>query len=212
MRKAYKSQKVQECKSKDACVAGWKMKIRFAGVPIVFWLLAVSSYGAQSSAETKTPEVSLCELLKDPAKYDHLKIVIRGEISSEFEDFSIHDKSCETPRSPGIWLMFGGDVDCPTPSTWNDTGRKKGRDVMFQGAPYRLVKNEKFDGFHNSVTARKHSKSVYRTSALLEGTFFTGRGSEPSRRGTEHPGYGHLGCCYLYIIHQVLDFSADKIQ
>jgi hypothetical protein len=185
------------------------MKIRLAAVSMMFWLAAVSSYGTRSSSESKALEVSLCELLKNPAKYDHLKIVIRGEVSSEFEDFSIHDKACGGPDLPGIWLMFGGDVNCPTPSTWNDVGRKKGKDVMFQGTPYSLVKDAKFEEFYKFVSTRKNEKSVYRIRTVLEGTFFAGRSSKANGPRAELPGYGHGGCCYLFIIHQVLDVSTD---
>ena len=174
-------------------------------------LLAVPGSDAQSLPDSKPQEVSLCDLLKNPKKYDHAKLLLRGAISSEFEDFTIFDKSCTWPDWPGIWLMFGGDVDCPTPSTWNDVGRPKGKDVMFDGVRYPLVKDGNFRNFYGLVTTRKSKKAVYHAKATLEGTFFSGatyEGEKPSK--PPMPGFGHLGCCHLFIIHQVIEVEAQK--
>jgi hypothetical protein len=108
--------------------------------------------------------------------------------------------------------MFGGDVGCPTPSTWDDVGRPKGKDVEFQGVSYPLVKDRKFKEFYRFVTTRKHQKAVYRVDATLEGTFFAGNISTSKDPGKALPGYGHLGCCRLFIINRVVDVTADRIQ
>jgi hypothetical protein len=106
--------------------------------------------------------------------------------------------------------MFGGDVDCPTPSTANDVGRVPGTDVRFRGKKYALVKDDEFQTFHKFITTREKRKSIYQVTATLEGTFFTGRTEKDPRGRLALPGYGHMGCCHLFIIHRVSEVSAQK--
>jgi hypothetical protein len=188
------------------------MWIRVTGLLLVAGISQISGSRAQNVPSSAGPEVSICALLKEPRKFDNLKITVHGEVVSEFEDFSILDRACRAPNLPGIWLMFGGDVDCPTPSTWNDVGRPKGKDVKFQGVSYPLVKDGKFREFYRFATRRKRQKEVLRVKATLEGTFFAGAISTNTDPRMELPGFGHLGCCYLFIIHRVLDVSAEKPQ
>jgi hypothetical protein len=188
------------------------MRLRVTGLLLIAGMVQISALWAQNVPPSPTAEVSLCDLVKEPAKFDKLKISIRGEVVSEFEDFSIRDKACGEPELPGIWLMFGGDVDCPTPSTWDDVNRPKGKDVEFQGVRYALVKDRKFKEFYRVVTTRKHQRAVYRVNATLEGTFFAGHISTSKDSGGELPGYGHLGCCRLFIIDRVVDVNAARIE
>jgi hypothetical protein len=172
-------------------------------------LSPLTSFGQTPSSET--PQIiSLCEIQKDPKAFDGRNVQFRGEISSEFEDFTVHDPSCPDHYGSWIWLMFGGDVDCPTPSTWNDVGRFPGTDVKFRGKKYALVKDEQFRAFHKFITTRKNRRSVYQVTATLEGTFIAGETGKDARGRPWLPGYGHLGCCHLFIIHRISEVSAQK--
>jgi len=177
---------------------------------LIFGVLA-SFPGKSASAQEPAPTarvVTLCELLKVPQSYDGMNLQIRGVVSSEFEVFTIYEPACQAPSIPGIWLMFGGDVNCPTPSTWNDVGRPKGKNVKFKGAEYSLVKDDVFHEFYKGVTTRKQRKAMYSVTATLEGTFFSG---DIMKNGLGLPGYGHLGCCHLFIIHPVIRSDSKKI-
>jgi len=188
------------------------MRLRAIGLFFIVSVLLASSLRAQNEPAKESAQVSVCDLVKDPGKYDKQKLMIQGEIVSEFEDFSIRDMACSDSDLPGIWLMFGGDVDCPTPSTWDDVNRPKGKDVEFQGVRYPLLKDRRFKEFYRFVTMRKHQRPVYRANATLEGTFFAGHISTDNDPGKEAPGYGHLGCCRLFIIERVIYAKADRIQ
>jgi hypothetical protein len=180
-----------------------------AFIAVVGISLPFTSHGQAASSET--PQIiSLCEILKDPKAFEGKNVRFRGNISAEFEDFSVYDPSCPNPYGSGIWLMFGGDVDCPTPSTVNDVGRFPGTNVKFQGKRYALVKDDEFRAFHKFITTRKNRKSVYQVTATLEGTFFAGRTGKDARGQLQLPGYGHLGCCHLFIIHRISEVSAQK--
>jgi hypothetical protein len=185
-----------------------KLKSSFAWLlPLTFSLLPSFALGQTSAGQPQT--VSVCDLLKDPKAFSGKNIQIRGTVISEFEVFAVDVGSCALPNAPGIWLMFGGDVDCPTPSTWNDVYRPKGKNVKFDGVEYPLVKDDGFRMFYKAVTKRKNEKSAHKVTATMEGTFFAGDVSGPQGQPIM-PGYGHLGCCHLFIIHQISQVDAQK--
>jgi hypothetical protein len=168
-------------------------------------LLFVAFFSARPAGPSQTVpspprEASICEILKDPKTFDRKTVQFRGLVSAEFEDFTV---SCDRSKDSPVWLMFGGDVDCPTPSTWNDVGRLKGKNVEFDGVAYTLVKDKSFRTFHKALVTRKNKQSVYRVTATLEGTFFAGDTDDTM------PGYGHLGCCHLFIIHRISEVHID---
>jgi hypothetical protein len=185
------------------------MRIGTIGLVLMGALLSASGAKAQVSSPSSPQVVSLCDILKDPKAYDHRNVQFRGDIISEFEDFTVYDSACPGKWGSGVWLMFGGDIDCPTPSTVNDRGRPKGKNVRFDGVEYPLVKDDNFELFHRSIIARQNMKSVYKVSAILEGTFTAGMVEDKHGHKTR-PGYGHMGCCHLFIIHQISDVKVSK--
>ena len=58
-----------------------------------------------AGAEDAIP-VSLCELLADPAAYNHKLVEISGRVSRGFEDFTLSDEVCHGGNP--IWLEMGG--------------------------------------------------------------------------------------------------------
>ena len=158
---------------------------------------------AQSPSPAAPVLVALCDLLKNPKTYDGKRIEIRGKICLDMEDFTIYDPSCNT--WPGLWLMFGGDVSTPTKSTVNDNDRLPGHNIKVNGIEYELVKDVKEKEFLKTLTARQAKKPAYRVTATLVGTFLAGRSKEESKaKGMpDFPGYGHMGCCHLFVIQQV---------
>ena len=174
---------------------------------LTLWLLVAVGLpivvSAQSQPPPATASVALCDLLKNPKTYDGKRIEIRGKISLDMEDFTIYDPSCNT--WPGLWLMFGGDVSTPTKSTVNDNERLPGHNIKVNGIEFELVKDAKEKEFLKTISARQAKKPVYRVTATLIGTFLAGRSKEESKakRMPDFPGYGHMGCCHLFIIQQV---------
>jgi hypothetical protein len=179
----------------------------------VFFLCAALSLAcvmqAQSVPSQAPPRVSLCDILKDPKSFDGKLIQFRARTNLEFEDFSAYDVKCNT--WPGIWLMFGGDVDSLTTSTVKDVGRPKGQNVRVVGVEYPLLKDEQFDKFYRTVTARGYKKPEYRVTATFTGTFLAGRIGQDRDRRVYLPGYGHLGCCFLFVISQVSEVKTTRI-
>jgi hypothetical protein len=172
--------------------------------------LLIPVFTAAQTAPTTAPvSVSLCELLKTPQAYNGKQIQIRGKINLEFEDFSVYDATCNT--WPGIWLMFGGDVPTPTKSTVNDNSRPPGKNLKVDGIEFGLIKDQKLKDFSDGILARQDRKTLYRVTATLAGTFLAGPIRKPSSSFPSKPGYGHRGCCYLFIIQQVLVVETKPI-
>jgi len=179
------------------------MKFSALYVLCLLGTLVLPSLGrAQSTAPVV---VRFCDLLKDPKAYDGKQIQIRGKISLDMEDFTIFDTSCNT--WPGVCLMFGGDVSTPTKSTVNDNDRRPGQNIKVNDIEYELVKDANKKEFLMVITAwrGKKQKPLYRVTATLIGTFLAGRSKEESKaKGMPNfPGYGHMGCCHLFIIQRV---------
>ncbi len=157
-------------------------------------------------AQTKPEEVSFCDLANDPKSFDGKLIRVRGIVSDEFEDFTLSAEDCNAQQ--GIWLAFGGDVPSNVASTVNDNFRKPGSELKVNGVSYGIEKDENFRRFYALMAARHEDKAAYRVTATLTGAFFAGEQNKaPSGEGT-FMGYGHLGCCSLFVITKVSEVES----
>jgi hypothetical protein len=163
---------------------------------VAFWL------GSDGPAPTGQ-KVSVCALQADPAAYDHKMIDVRAVVSHGFEDFTLSDPACE-PRSR-IWLEYGGLVDSDTEYCCGvKAGTPRGTALVVEGIATRLIDDALFRRFDAAVRVRRHvSFGVH-----LIGRFFAGQ-KQRTPKGDFWGGYGHLGCCSLLVIEQVLDVEAN---
>lgn len=146
--------------------------------------------------------VTLCALQADPASYNHKMIDIRAVVSHGFEDFTLSDPRCP-PRS-GIWLEYGGLVDSDTDYCCGvKAGTPRGTALVVEGIATRLIDDALFRRFDAGVRVRRHVSF----RAHLIGRFFAGL-KQPTPKGDFWGGYGHLGCCSLLVIEQVLAVEA----
>ncbi len=162
---------------------------------------AISLFASPASGQSTPTIVPLCDVLRNPASFEGQKITVRGSIILAFEEFSMYSQDCSIDAR--VWLMFGGDVATPTMSTVNDTSRVAGTDPLFGGTRYGLKKDENFRKFYALITSRRDGKPAYRVTATLTGTFFAA-----THNRQEWRGYGHLGCCHLFIISAVSDIES----
>lgn len=167
-----------------------------------------------ASARAKTPnEVSACDLVKDPAKYNQQLVRVRGKISIGFEDFSLQTHDCGG-RLTGIWLAYGGDEPTPIISTANDRERRPGSLFKVDGIPVPLTRNANLELFKRRTAAVRlagpdklcqYSECrLYEVSATLTGIFFAAAPDSPLS------GYGHLACCHLLAIEKVSQIEARR--
>ena len=169
-------------------------------IPLLF---VAHSVRAQESPE----EVSACNLAKDPKSYDGKTIRVRATLSVEFEDFTLAIKrECGTPQA--IWLAFGGDVPGIVASMTNDNVRKLGTDIKVNGVSYGIMKDENFRRLYALIAARHGDKPAYQVTATLTGAFLAGEERKLPDGKSDFGGYGHIGCCSLFVITQVADVKS----
>jgi hypothetical protein len=161
-----------------------------------FWLgTDQRSQGVQEPPPT-SEKVSVCALQADPAAYNHKLIDVRAVVSHGFERFTLSDPRCE--HSSGIWLEYGGLVDSDTVYCCGVKAPRTAA-LVVEGIATRLIDDALFRRFDARV--RRHGDVSFRSHLI--GRFFGGL-KQPTPHGDFWGGYGHLGCCSLLVIQQVL--------
>jgi len=179
------------------------MSKRLARLAVFIPLFFVAGSGW---AQETPQEVTVCDLSKHPKPFDGEMIRVRGTLNVNFEDFTLSVKGCDTQQ--GIWLAFGGDVPGIVPSTVNDNARTPGADIKVNGVSYGIKKDENLRRLYALIAARRGDKPEFRVTATLTGAFFAGKENKlPSGQST-FMGYGHLGCCALFVITRVSDVES----
>jgi len=168
--------------------------VRRLSVALVFIL----AFSAVSLGET--PEkITACRLKNAAAAYRHKLVEIEGFISHGFENFTFFDPNC--PYSPMIWLEYGGTrlsgtIYCCGPS--NAKTRPKG--LVVEGVKIPLANDEQFRRLDRLI----HGTADTVVHATLVGRFFPGRRERIGGKSGNFGGYGHMGCCSLLAIQQVI--------
>lgn len=158
-----------------------------------------------ASSQPAPQETSVCSLSSAPQTFNGKDVRVRGFIDLSFEDFTLHSKDCDLKT--GIWLIFAGDVATPTVSTAGDNYRTPAMHFRMKGKEYFLKKDDNFRRFYALMTAVRDEKPAYRVTATLRGAFFSERKGASDE--SEWGGYGHLGCCDLFVITGVSDVESD---
>lgn len=141
-------------------------------------------------------KVSVCQLKNDPAAYNHKLVEVTAFVSHAFEDFSLFDPSCLS--WPDVWLEYGGTTASDTMYCCGVVpGHTRPAPLIIDNVRVDLVADQRLKQFK----ALLNTDTVVR--ATLVGRFFAGeKGSGP--RGDRYGGYGHMGCCTLFAIQQVV--------
>jgi len=142
-------------------------------------------------------KVSLCALQTDPAAYNHKIIDVRAVVSHGLNDFTLSDPRCE-PRSR-VWLEYGGRVNSETEYCCGVKAGPRTADLVVEGVTTRLIDDALFRRFD----ARVRTRDDVSFRAHLIGRFFAGL-KQHTPKGDFWGGYGHLSCCSLLVIQQVL--------
>jgi hypothetical protein len=179
------------------------MSKRFLQFAAFVGLLCVSQF---VNAQENPVDVSGCDLAKNPKAFDGKLIRVRGTLNVYFEDFSLGIKNCDTRQS--IWLAFGGDVPGIVISMVNDNMRKPGVNLKVNDVSYEIKKDDNFRRLYALISARHGDKPDYNVTATLIGTFFAGEERKLANGQSDFGGYGHLGCCSLFVITQVSDVES----
>lgn len=158
-----------------------------------------------AAAQCEQPEtVSACELKRNPMAYNHKLVQVTAFVSHGFEDFSLFDPEC-LPWM-GIWLEYGGIEKSGTMYCCGVTAsRSRPESLEVENIAIPLTSDEQFRRF-DELIQRRPDRLVH---AALLGRFFSGR---PTRRENGEfwgGGYGHMGCCSLLAIQQVVSVDSQ---
>ena len=145
-------------------------------------------------------KTNVCELAASPDKYDGKLVRVEAYVSRGFEDSTLHDPLCAEEAlinwpntrttQPHIWAEFANQVDY-----WHVTGF----------AP--LVRDEQLKQLQAVLKDRANNHQM--TSADMVGTFYAGKPVKINGHVTSLHGFGHLGCCSLFVISQVESVQAN---
>ena len=176
---------------------------------IVSGALSSTSALAQESTALR---VSLCELMAHPDNYNHMEIIVQGAVSHEFENFSLGDPSCTDVKS-AVWLTYGSGASDDITYCCGRTGLEKGP-VRIEGIEVVAVQDDNLKRFRKLLNSYRidpkakvnylQSGPSYAVQATLRGRFFAGEEKSIMR------GFGHLGCCVLLAIEQVV--SIERVE
>jgi hypothetical protein len=167
--------------------------------------------------------VTPCELAVNPPAYDGKMITVRSVVRIGFENSSLEDESCKNVDTTSIWVTFGGDVEMPITYCCGNHKRKSRTSLTIDGVKLSLKKDAQFERYMRLLTAvRKQAPpgvpcfyDCYQHSvkADLTGHFFAGtEWRRPESGKVLYVGYGHLGCCSLFVIEKVGDIESHATQ
>jgi len=143
--------------------------------------------------------VSVCDLKANPADYNHKLVEATGFASHGFEDFGLFDPSC--PSWPYLWLEYGGTKKSGTMYCCGvSADRSRPKELAVEGIEVPLTTDEHFDAFDKLI----HNPPDTVVRVTLVGRFFAGKETRFPNGNVGWRGYGHMGCCSLLAIQQVI--------
>jgi hypothetical protein len=158
---------------------------------------------APAQATDATQEVTICDLKKTPAAFNHKLVKLTGFVSHGFEDFGVYDPECSD--WPQIWLEYGGDKGSDTMYCCGVTPKQqRSTDVTVENIKIPLVGDDQFNQF-NKIIEKERNSTIH---ATIIGRFFSGKQEKYPNGKTGWSGYGHMGCCSLLVIQQVVSVDS----
>lgn len=177
-----------------------RITLRFA---LFVCLFSGYIYGQQPEQPTKT---TLCEIKKDPVAFDKKLVEVSGYASHGFEDSMFEDPTCfEGDGRLGIWMEYGGTAATDTMYCCGVTASKEKKQLVVEGVAVPLMRDQLFERFDNLLHSRPRKEISIRATVRAR-IFFA-----PYAIGRiNFGGYGHMGCCMLLAVEQVVSIESKK--
>jgi hypothetical protein len=185
-------------------------------ISVVAGPLLIALGSMQSAAQSQEPpvQVSLCDIKADPEDFLHKLVEFTATASHGFEDSMVEDSRCSWPdHGPGVWMEYGGKRSTATMYCCGISPKSDRPDTLVvDGITLDLVDDETFRDFDRRLHPR-HSKP--RTSdtvrATLRGRIFARyEGIGGTQQNPAWRGYGHMGCCMLFVVTQVVSVDPPR--
>jgi hypothetical protein len=168
---------------------------------VYLWKKASTSEGQMSKqpAADTIEEVTICQLAADPAKYNQKLVKVTAFLSHGFEDSSIYDPTCESRF--GVWYEYGGKNSTGTMYCCGVTSaRDRPEQITVENIPIPLLVDQNFQKLDQML----HQPADTIVHGTVIGRFFSGEKSTAANGKDRWEGYGHMGCCSLFMIQQVV--------
>lgn len=179
---------------------------------MLWWLKAVlflvAFIGATSASAQQPLETDFCQLASSPESFDKKLIKLSGTVSFGFEDFRFVGLKCS---GLPVWLTYGGKGGTGTIFCCGQFEVDKSKtDLEIDGFKSSLRKDATYHRFRRTLEAEVRQLPsgvpcydcyLYEVEATLVGRFFF-------RGYGDLGGWGHFGCCSLFVIEQVAAFKA----
>jgi hypothetical protein len=180
-------------------------------------VLAIGLAPTQSWAQR--PEaplrVSLCEVKAHPENFFHKLVEFTATASHGFEDSMVEDGRCAWPKfGPGVWMEYGGKRSTATIYCCGGSPKPDRPDTLvIDGILLDLVDDEAFREFDKRLHPKRPTQ---RSSEIVKATF-RGRifaryeGIMGTQQKPEWRGYGHMDCCMLFVVMQVVSVEPPRL-
>ena len=158
-------------------------------------------------------QVSLCEVKAHPENFLHKLVEFTATASHGFEDSMVEDSRCAWPeRGPGVWMDYGGKRSTATMYCCGISPKPNRNDVLeVEGIQLDLVDDETFRAFDTRLHPSHPGRTSATVRARLRGRIF---GKYGGIAGTQQNpgwrGYGHMGCCMLFVVTQVVSVEPPR--
>ena len=138
-----------------------------------------------------------CELKRDPAAFNHKLVEVKTFFTHGFEDSMMFDPDCSS--WPMVWVEYGGTEKTGTMYCCGESAtRTRSKPLRVEDIEVTLTEDSTFRRF-DSLLHQGRGSIVY---ATVVGRFFAGQ--KDANGGKGWGGYGHMGCCSLFVVEKVL--------
>jgi hypothetical protein len=179
-------------------------------------LIAASPICMHAQDPPVTPTVvkmTLCEIKAHPEKFQHAYVEFTAVATHGFEDSMVEDRDClwAVSKNPGVWMEFGGTASTATMYCCGvSANSSRPKQLTVDDIELPLVNDDMFKNFdarlHPKHGPTKDSDAV---RATLRGTIFARQGKQSWQPAWG--GYGHMGCCILFVVQQVTFVDPQRI-
>lgn len=180
-------------------------------VLLAFGLMPWQSQGQNPEAPLR---VSLCDIKAHPENFLHKLVEFTATASHGFEDSMVEDSRCEWAKGfPGVWMEYGGKRSTATKYCCGISYKPdRSETLVVDGIRMELVDDDTFRNFdhilHSSPPNHGRSNTI---RATLRGRIFARyEGVGGTQQNPEWSGYGHMGCCMLFVVMQVVSVNSPQ--
>jgi hypothetical protein len=181
--------------------------ILFVGV-----LCEVSAH-AQSPASEAPIKTTLCEIKQHPEKFLHKLVEFTAIASHGFEDSMVESSECTWKSDPSVWMEFGGKRSTDTMYCCGFSPKPDRPEVLkIDGLELPLDDDDLFQRFNNALQSHPRKGKSVTVQATLRGRIFAEQIKLAQNASGYWAGYGHMGCCMLFVVTQVVSVGKTETR